>query len=253
MFYPDPAYVCSLRAGGPTHFLAPGKGGSPLSTPSRPTPHDVGTSGVRPCADPTPPATASHRLPNSQTANGARSRRAAPLSQYVTEPGDRIGQIKLLWALASWCARTGGRRPFSEGAAVPVCSWLRTNWRAPPLGLELGMDWPFPGILSIPPLHYGTIAVPLMARLEGCPEVRRTGRRCRERCAGGGWRPGRRSCPRSGWEACEGSAWRRARLFPRGTRHRTEGTRHRAGERGPGPWPAVGRYRRRGRSGEARP
>jgi hypothetical protein len=39
MFYPDPAYVCSLRAGGPTHFLAPGKGGSPLSTPSRPTPH----------------------------------------------------------------------------------------------------------------------------------------------------------------------------------------------------------------------
>src|SRR5271165_4202060 len=51
--------------------------------------------------------------------------------QYVTEPGDRFGQIKLFWALASWCARTGGRRPFSEGATVPVCSWLRTNWRAP--------------------------------------------------------------------------------------------------------------------------
>jgi len=53
--------------------------------------------------------------------------------QYVTEPGDRFGQIKLLWALASWYARTGGRRPFSEGAAVPVCSWLRINWRAPPI------------------------------------------------------------------------------------------------------------------------
>ena len=39
MFSPDPAYVCSLRAGGSTHFLAPGKGGSPLSTPSRPTLH----------------------------------------------------------------------------------------------------------------------------------------------------------------------------------------------------------------------
>ena len=51
MFYPDPAYICSLRAGGSTHFLAPGKGGSPLSTPTRPTPHDVGTSGVRSCAD----------------------------------------------------------------------------------------------------------------------------------------------------------------------------------------------------------
>jgi len=51
--------------------------------------------------------------------------------QYVTEPGDRFGQIKLLWALAGWCARTGGRRPFSEGATVPVCSGLRTNWRAP--------------------------------------------------------------------------------------------------------------------------
>src|SRR5271157_95447 len=39
---------------------------------------------------------------------------------------------QIFWALASWCARTGGRRPFSEGASVPVCSWLRTNWRAPP-------------------------------------------------------------------------------------------------------------------------
>src|SRR5271157_6289740 len=87
MFYPDPAYVCSLRAGGPTHFLAPGKGGSPLSTPSRPTPHDVGTSGVRPSADPTPLATASHRLPNSQTANGARSRRAASLYSVCHRTG----------------------------------------------------------------------------------------------------------------------------------------------------------------------
>ena len=44
-------------------FLAPGKGGSPLSTPSRPTPHDVGASRVRSCADPPPLATACHRPP----------------------------------------------------------------------------------------------------------------------------------------------------------------------------------------------
>ena len=35
----------------------------------------------------------SHRLPDSQRPNGARSRREAPLSQYVTEPGDSCGQI----------------------------------------------------------------------------------------------------------------------------------------------------------------
>ena len=34
-------------------------------------------------------------------------------------------------APASSCARTGGRRPFSEGATAPVCSWLHTNWRTP--------------------------------------------------------------------------------------------------------------------------
>src|SRR5271166_3724157 len=54
-----------------------------------------------------------------------------PSIQYVTESGDPVGKIKLLWALASWCARTGGRRPFAEGATIPGCSWLRTNWRAP--------------------------------------------------------------------------------------------------------------------------
>src|SRR5271157_5799070 len=95
MFYPDPAYVCSLRAGGPTHFLAPGKGGSPLSTPSRPTPHDVGTSAVRPCADPTPLATASHELPNSQRPNGGPISTSGPLFQYDTEPGDFYGQNNL--------------------------------------------------------------------------------------------------------------------------------------------------------------
>ena len=37
-----------------------------------------------------------------------------PSIQYVTESGDPVGKIKLLWAPASWCARTGGRRPFSR-------------------------------------------------------------------------------------------------------------------------------------------
>src|SRR5271157_2340343 len=46
--------------------------------------------------------------------------------------GVTSGYPKHRLALASWCARTGGRRPFSEGATAPVCSWLHTNWRAPP-------------------------------------------------------------------------------------------------------------------------
>ena len=50
-----------------------------------------------------------------------------PSIQYVTESGDPVGKIKLLWTLASWCARTGGRQPFAEGATVPGCSWSRTT------------------------------------------------------------------------------------------------------------------------------
>ena len=42
--------------------------------------------------------------------------------------GDRNRQLPL--ALASWCTRTGGRRPLSEGATALVCSWLHTNRRA---------------------------------------------------------------------------------------------------------------------------
>src|SRR5271166_2756972 len=33
------------ESGRATHFLAPGKGGSPLSTPPRPTPHDARPAG----------------------------------------------------------------------------------------------------------------------------------------------------------------------------------------------------------------
>ena len=29
---------------------------------------------------------------------------------------------QIFLALASWCARTSGRQPFSEGATIPVCS-----------------------------------------------------------------------------------------------------------------------------------
>ncbi len=46
-------------------------------------------------------------------------------------PGE-AGGTPFCLALVSWCARTGGRRPFWEGATAPVCSWLHTNWRAPP-------------------------------------------------------------------------------------------------------------------------
>jgi len=67
----------------------------PRSTPHAPRQ----TSGVRSCADPPPLATACHRPPNCQRPNGTRSRRAAPLCQYVTEiqyvtePGNFFGLI----------------------------------------------------------------------------------------------------------------------------------------------------------------
>src|SRR5271157_5485922 len=93
MFYPDPAYVCSPRAGGSSPFLAPGKGGSPLSTPSRPAAHDVGASGFRPATDLPPLAAAIHRQPNWKMPTGAPSRRAVPLFQYGTKPGDPYGKI----------------------------------------------------------------------------------------------------------------------------------------------------------------
>jgi len=65
----------------------------------RPTPTRAGASGVRSCADSSPLATAIHRHPNWERPNGTRSRRAAPLCQYVTEiqyvtePGNFFGQI----------------------------------------------------------------------------------------------------------------------------------------------------------------
>jgi hypothetical protein len=46
----------------------------------------------------------------------------------VWEPESDV--VKKSLALASWCARTGGRRPLSEGPTALVCSWLHTNRRA---------------------------------------------------------------------------------------------------------------------------
>jgi len=70
---------------------------------SRPTPH-AETSGFRSCADPPPLATAWHQPPICQRANRARSRRGAPLFQYVTKPGDWCGQIDLF--LRTHCRTT---------------------------------------------------------------------------------------------------------------------------------------------------
>jgi hypothetical protein len=88
----------SAESGRATHSLAPGKPGWPPTSTwplfSRPTPHaPPQTSGVRSCAEPPPLATACHRPPICQRANGARSRRAAPLFQYVTKPGDCCKEI----------------------------------------------------------------------------------------------------------------------------------------------------------------
>jgi len=71
---------------------------------SRPTLYDAGTSGFRSCADPPPLATAWHQPPICQRANRARSRRGAPLFQYVTKPGDWCGQIDLF--LRTHCRTT---------------------------------------------------------------------------------------------------------------------------------------------------
>jgi len=78
----------SAESGKATQSLAPGKPGWPPTSTwplfSRPTPHasrstTPRTSGVRSCADPSPLATAIHRLPDWQRPNGARPRRSASL------------------------------------------------------------------------------------------------------------------------------------------------------------------------------
>src|SRR5208337_3094992 len=90
----------SAESGRATQSLAPGKPGWPPTSTwplfSRPTPHDARTSGIRPGTDLPPLATAIHRQPNWQRPNGARSRDRPFSIQYVTDPGDRFGQIKLL-------------------------------------------------------------------------------------------------------------------------------------------------------------
>ena len=97
-FYPHPAHKSSLKAEWATHFLAPGKRGWSPPSPGHCSPASTlhaprQTSGVRSCAKPPPLATACHRQSNWQRPNGARSRRAAPYFQYVTEPGNSYGQI----------------------------------------------------------------------------------------------------------------------------------------------------------------
>ncbi len=134
-FCPHPAYGSLLRAEGCTHFLAPPTSAwrpcppghwspAPRPTTSGPAGSDRAQTLPRwllPSTD--------HRIDKDRAGPDLDGR--PPSIQYVTESGDPVGKIKLLWALASWCARTGGRGPFAEGATVPGCSWLRTNWRAP--------------------------------------------------------------------------------------------------------------------------
>ena len=57
---------------------------SPLATRHSPLPSSY---------DPPPLATACHRPPDFERPNGTRSRRAAPLFHYVTDPGNFFGQI----------------------------------------------------------------------------------------------------------------------------------------------------------------
>jgi len=78
LFYPH--HLASLGFTGHCPF-------APRPTAPRPT------GGVRSCADPPPLASAWHRPPNWERRNGARSRGAASLFYYVTEPGDSCGKI----------------------------------------------------------------------------------------------------------------------------------------------------------------
>ncbi len=91
---PHPAAKSALRAEGATHSLAAKKPGWPQRSPgqcsSSPRRPD---HGVRSCADSSPLATAIHRLPDWQRPNGARSRRAARMFQYVTEKAIRADKI----------------------------------------------------------------------------------------------------------------------------------------------------------------
>jgi len=55
---------------------------------------------------------------------GLRKTQRCPIStiglslyQYGTNSGDPLGQTKLFWAIAGWCATTGGRQPFSFSKA----------------------------------------------------------------------------------------------------------------------------------------
>jgi len=84
-----------LLSGAREAWLAPNAHLATVLPPPVPrlTLHDARTSGARSCADTSPLATAIHRPPKCQRPNGARSRGATPLFQYVTKPGDCCGQI----------------------------------------------------------------------------------------------------------------------------------------------------------------
>ena len=132
MFYPDPAYVRSLRAGGPIHFLAPGKGGSPLSTPSRPTLHAPRCRGQRVQASHRPSPAGCCHPPTTELEKTERGpiSTSGPLISVWHQTGRSVRQNPAFSrarhpGYGSWGrARTGARRTRADrpGAA-------RTRWR----------------------------------------------------------------------------------------------------------------------------
>jgi hypothetical protein len=128
-----------LPALAPPHYLQ-----GPLlsrSTPRAPrlTPprRDQRGQGV---ADPSPLATACYRPPNWKRPNGARSRVAAPLCQYVTKPGDCCGQIDPF--LPTRCRTTVEHSIVAGGAQ---CQWLQeclpNEHKAHCLSLSNLLEW----------------------------------------------------------------------------------------------------------------
>ena len=117
-FCPHPAYGFSLRAEGCTHFLAPPTRawhprppGHWSPAPSSTTPGPAGSGRAQTFPRWLLPST-DRGL--TEIERGPISTIGLPYYSVCHRTGRPFGQIKLFWALASWCARTGGRRPFAE-------------------------------------------------------------------------------------------------------------------------------------------
>ena len=135
LFCPHPAYGSSLRAQGCTHFLAP-----PTRTwhPRPPGHWSPAPGSTTPGPAGSGPAQTFPRWLLPSTDRGLTEIERGPIStiglpyySVCHRTGRPLRANQTFLGSRQLVRRTGGRRPFSEGSTTPVCSWLRTNWRAP--------------------------------------------------------------------------------------------------------------------------